>query len=326
MDKPANTLSRTDFEFPGQIAVYHGKVRDVYAIGNNLIVMVATDRISAFDIVLPRAIPYKGQVLNELSDYFLSETKEIAENWLLGSPDPNVSIGVKAEPFMVEVVVRSCLVGHAWREYQAGKRELCGVKIPDGLKEYDKFPGGPIITPTSKSHSGHDEPITGMEIVQNGLASEQEWQEIKDKTYSLFDFGQKMAERRNLLLADTKYEFGRHDNQIRLIDEIHTPDSSRYFYLDSYKDYASGKTSEKPKHLSKEFVREWLTEHGFSGQEGQEIPELTDEFIKSTSERYIELYEILTGRAFIPAPTDNIEARIENNVLKYLKEKTDADV
>jgi phosphoribosylaminoimidazole-succinocarboxamide synthase len=319
MGKHSNTLSRTDYKFPGQTALYHGKVRDVYSIEDKVIVLVATDRISAFDAILPKDIPYKGQVLNQLADFFLSGSRKVAENWLLTSPDPNVSVGVKAKPFRLEVIVRACLAGSAWRDYKEGKRELSGVKVPDGLREYSKFPSGPIITPTTKNEDGHDESIDKEQIIATNFATDSEWAEIEQKSYDLFAHGQEVANKKGLILADTKYEFGMYDGRIIVIDEIHTPDSSRYFYLDSYENYIIDKTSEKPKHLSKEFVREWLAANGFSGQDGEEVPELTDEFAEMASKRYIELYEKMTGNVFVPAPTDNIEARIEQNVNEALK-------
>lgn len=303
-------IKTTDFSLPGQIGVYHGKVRDVYTIGGNLLVSVATDRISAFDVILPRPIPYKGQVLNQLAAHFLRKTADIVPNWLEATPDPNVSIGVKAEPFKVEMVIRGMLVGHAWREYQAGKRELCGVAMPDGLKEFDLFPE-PIITPSTKADAGHDEDITVSEILGRGLAAKEEWVQLENYTRRLFARGQEMAAKQGLILADTKYEFGKIDGKIILIDEIHTPDSSRYFYAEGFGDG-------KPKHLSKEFVREWLMAGGFDGH-GQPIPEMTDEFVQSVSERYIELYEKVSGQEFVKAPADDILDRIHNNITRYLE-------
>lgn len=315
MDIPA--LSRTDFTFPGQTGVYHGKVRDVYTIGKDMLISVATDRISAFDKVLPKPIPYKGQVLNQLAAHFLKETADVAPNWLQAVPDPNVSVGLKAEPVKVEVVVRGVLVGHAWREYQGGARTLSGAKMPDGLKECDAFPE-PLITPTTKAEHGHDEDISEEDILAQSLVTADDWRQIKQYALQLFARGQEMARARNLVLADTKYEFGiLKDGRIIVIDEVHTPDSSRYFYADGYEAYVSGASSDKPKHLSKEFVREWLMEKGFSGQ--GEPPALDDDFIRSVSERYIELYEQLTGRKFEkPAGSDPL-ARIEANVLHYVQ-------
>lgn len=303
-------IKTTDFSLPGQTGIYHGKVRDVYTIGGNLLVSVATDRISAFDVILPRPIPYKGQVLNQLAAHFLRKTADIVPNWLEATPDPNVSIGVKAEPFKVEMVIRGMLVGHAWREYQAGKRELCGVAMPEGLKEFDLFPE-PIITPSTKADEGHDEDITVSEILGRGLATKQEWVQLENYTRRLFARGQEMAAKQGLILADTKYEFGKIDGKIILIDEIHTPDSSRYFYAEGFGDG-------KPKHLSKEFVREWLMAGGFDGH-GQPIPEMTDEFVQSVSERYIELYEKVSGQEFVKAPADDILDRIHNNITRYLE-------
>lgn len=310
-------LRTTDFDFPGQTALYHGKVRDVYTINDNLLVVVATDRISAFDVILPQPIPCKGQVLNQLAAYFLDQTKGVVNNWLRAVPDPNVSIGVRVEPFKVEMVIRGALVGHAWREYQAGKRELCGQPLPDGLKEFDKL-SSPIITPSTKAEAGHDEDISAAEIVSSGLATQAEWDELAELTQKLFAFGQKKAADRGLFLADTKYEFGKSNGQIILIDEVHTPDSSRYFYLDSYESYLSGASQETPKHLSKEFVREWLMERGFSGQTGQTMPEMTEEFMSQVSERYIELYEKMTGQQF-EKTTDEPLPRIEQAINNYLK-------
>lgn len=317
MDIPA--LSKTDFKFPGQTAVYHGKVRDVYTIGSDTLVSIATDRVSAFDQVLPVAIPYKGQVLNQLAAYFLENTAHIVPNWLKAVPDPNVSVGVKAEPFRVEVVVRGMLVGHAWREYSAGKRELCGVKMPEGMKEYDAFPA-PIITPTTKADEGHDQDIAEDDILAGGLVGAEDWKVIKDYARRLFAAGQEMARSRGLVLADTKYEFGKlSDGAIILIDEVHTPDSSRYFHVDGWSAYVSGGSPEKPRHLSKEFLREWLMEQGFNGS--GEPPAMKQGFVREVSERYIELYEKMTGLPFQKADVDNTVQRIESNVLKYLQEK-----
>lgn len=307
----------TDFSFPGQTGLYHGKVRDVYSIGDYRIVSVATDRISAFDVVLPRAIPYKGQVLNQLAAHFLQATKDIVPNWLSAVPDPNASVGVRAEPFKIEMVIRGALVGHAWREYQAGKRELCGVPLPEGMSEYDAFPE-PIITPATKAEEGHDEDISAEQIQAQNLVSSEDWALLTNYTRQLFAKGQKMAEAQGLVLADTKYEFGKLPNgTIILIDEVHTPDSSRYFYADSYKKYVGGDKSETPKHLSKEFVREWLITNGFDGHD-QPVPEMTDEFVQLVSERYIELFEQVSGQEFVKADTANMRKRIETNVLNYL--------
>lgn len=314
-------ISTTDFKFPNQTGVYHGKVRDMYTINDDTIVSVATDRISAFDVILPRPVPYKGQVLNQLAAHFLETTKDIVPNWLQAVPDPNVSVGLKAEPVMIEMVVRGCLVGHAWREYKAGKRELCGVALPDGLEEYDAFPE-PIITPTTKADVGHDEDISADECVRQGLATAEEWEQLSDYALRLFARGQEMACARGLVLADTKYEFGRLDGKLILIDEVNTPDSSRYFYADSYDTYVGGKKDATPRHLSKEFVREWLMEHGFSGKDGEKMPELTDDFLTMVSERYIELYEEMTGEKFVKASADDVEKRIQSNVTDYLTKAT----
>ncbi|HYH35925.1 MAG TPA: phosphoribosylaminoimidazolesuccinocarboxamide synthase [Candidatus Saccharimonadales bacterium] len=314
MDIPA--ISKTDFAFPGQTGVYHGKVRDIYYLDDKLL-SIATDRVSAFDQVLPRPVPYKGQVLNQLAAHFLEKTAGIVPNWLQAVPDANASIGVKAEPFKVEVVVRSMLVGHAWREYKAGKREISGQPLPGGLKEYDYFPG-PIITPTSKAEKGHDQDISETEILENGLATDNEWQQIKDYALKLFEHGQDMARSRGLILADTKYEFGRLSNgRIVLIDEVHTPDSSRYFYIKGYETYADGSSTEAPRHLSKEFLRQWLMDRGFDGT-GQP-PEMDDGFVQEVSDRYIELYEQMTGQTFVKADSGDPLRRIETNVLHYIK-------
>jgi phosphoribosylaminoimidazole-succinocarboxamide synthase len=317
MDIP--TLQRTNFTLPGQTALYTGKVRDVYDIGDSLLVMVATDRISAFDVILPRAIPYKGQVLNQLAARLLEATNDIVPNWLMTMPDPNVSVGLKADPVKIELIVRGYLVGHAWREYSAGTRTLCGATMPEGLEEYDKFPE-PLITPTTKATSGHDEDLTERQIIIQGLATTDEWEQLKKYILALFERGQKMAREQGLILVDTKYEFGRLNGKLILIDEIHTPDSSRYFYADSYDAYIQDKKNDKPRQLSKEFVREWLIEQGFSGQAGETVPEMTDEFVTQVSERYIELYEKMTGEKFKKAPTNDILGRIEGNIRDYLEE------
>lgn len=314
MDRQA--IPTTDYKFPGQTALFHGKVRDVYSLGDKL-VMIATDRISAFDVILPRAIPYKGQVLNQIAADFLQKTSDIVPNWLEAVPDPQVSAGIKAEPFRVEMVIRGVLVGHSWREYQAGKRELCGQPMPDGLSEYDSF-AKPLITPTTKADVGHDEDITAEEVVKMGLATQEEWDQLCDYTRQLFARGQAMARERGLVLADTKYEFARSGGKIILIDEVHTPDSSRYFYADSYDNYTGGDKSEAPRQLSKEFVREWLMERGFSGQKGQEVPEMTDDFVDQVSERYIELYESITGEKFIKPEAGDPLKRIEKSIKDYL--------
>ncbi len=313
------TVPSTDFRFPGQTALYHGKVRDMYSLSDERLVAVATDRISAFDVILPRAIPYKGQVLNQLAAHFLETSRQVVPNWLLDVPDPNASVGHKAVPFKLEMVIRSVLVGHAWREYSTGARTLCGEALPEGLQQYDRLPA-PIITPTTKAEAGHDEDISMAAAIAQGVVSEEEAEVLVKHTRALFAHGQKLAAARGLVLADTKYEFGKLGDQIILIDEIHTPDSSRYFYADSYEAYVDGDKSSAPRHLSKEFVREWLMEHGFSGQAGQAIPELDDEFVTAVSERYIELYEKLTGEAFVKADSSDILKRIETNLTNYLKE------
>lgn len=311
-------ITSTNFRFPGQTGVYHGKVRDVYTIRNKYFLTIATDRISAFDAILPRPIPYKGQVLNQLAAHFLERTGDIVPNWLIGTPDPNTSLGHNAKVFKVEMVIRGCLVGHSWREYQAGKRELCGETMPDGLKEYDKFPK-PIITPSTKAEEGHDEDITAKEIVRSKLTTKEEWKTLSNYTQKLFARGQAMAKKQGLYLADTKYEFGKIGDKIILIDEVHTPDSSRYFYADSYEEFLKDRSKPTPKHLSKEFVREWLMEKGFSGQDGQKMPAMGDKFVSMVSERYIELYEQLVGKKFVPDKSPDSLKRIESNVLKALK-------
>ena len=314
-------ISTTDFSFPGQTGVFHGKVRDVYSIGEDKLIIVVTDRVSAFDVVLPRGIPYKGQVLNQLAAHFLEKTADIVPNWLQAVPDPAVSAGLKADPVKVEMVIRGCLVGHAWREYKAGKRELCGVALPEGMSEYDSFPE-PIITPTTKEDIGHDEDITEAQIIEHNLATAEEWRQLCGYTKALFKRGQEMARERGLVLADTKYEFGRLDGKIILIDEVHTPDSSRYFYADSYDAYVGGDKAEAPRQLSKEFLREWLMDKGFSGQDGQAMPELDDEFITKVSERYIELYEKMSGEAFVKPNAGDVMERIATNVKNYLEKNS----
>ncbi len=309
------SIRRTDFELPGQNGIYHGKVRDVYAI-NDLLVMVASDRISAFDYILPRPIPYKGQVLNQLAAHFLENTRDICPNWLLATPDPNVAIGYRCEPYRVEMVVRGYLTGHAWRTYKSGKRTLCGVDLPDGMKEHDKFPY-PIITPATKADEGHDEDISREEILGRGIIGEEEYHLMEKYTLALFERGTQMAAERGLILVDTKYEFGRRDGQVYLIDEIHTPDSSRYFYLEGYEERQQN--GEPQKQLSKEFVREWLMAHGFQGHENDIMPVMPDVFVESVSERYIELYEQLTGRRFEKASSSDINSRIEGRILGFLK-------
>ena len=315
----AKALVNTDFNFPGQTAVYHGKVRDVYTIGNDTLVMVATDRISAFDVILPKGIPYKGQVLNEIATYFLNSTADIVPNWKLATPDPMAAVGIRCEGFRVEMIIRGYLTGSAWREYQAGCRELCGVKLPDGMRENERFPE-PIITPTTKADAGHDENISRDEIFSQVLVSREDYEQMEHYTRALFARGTEMAAEKGLLLVDTKYEFGKHDGKVYLIDEIHTPDSSRYFYADGYEERFEKGLPQRQ--LSKEFVRQWLIDHGFMGKEGQKMPEMSDEFIRSVSDRYIELYERVTGQPFVKADesgTDDIERRIAVNVLDCLQ-------
>jgi len=316
-------LTRTDFNFEGQKSVYHGKVRDVYNIDDDLLVMVATDRISAFDVILPKGIPFKGQVLNQIAATFLDATADIVPNWKLATPDPMVTVGLKCEGFRVEMIIRGYLTGSAWREYKAGCRELCGVKLPDGMKENQKFPT-PIITPTTKADAGHDENISKEEIIRQGIVSREDYEQMEQYTYALFERGSKMAAEKGLILVDTKYEFGKKDGRIYLIDEIHTPDSSRYFYAEGYEEkFAKG---EAQKQLSKEFVRQWLIENGFMGQAGQTVPEMTPEYVESVSDRYIELYEHIVGRRFEKAGVDGdaetsssgLAARIEAHVNAYL--------
>ena len=309
-------LTKTDFHFEGQKSVYHGKVRDVYNINDDLMVMVATDRISAFDVVLPKGIPFKGQVLNQIAAKFLDATSDICPNWKLATPDPMVTVGLKCEGFRVEMIIRSILTGSAWREYKKGCREICGVKLPEGMKENQRFPE-PIITPTTKADEGHDLNISKEEIIAQGIMSAEDYAVVEDYTRKLFNRGQEIAARQGLILVDTKYEFGKRDGKIYLIDEIHTPDSSRYFYSEGYEErFAKG---EPQKQLSKEFVREWLMENGFQGKEGQKVPEMTPEIVNSISERYMELFEHITGEKFVKADTDNIAERIEKNVTEYLK-------
>ncbi len=311
----AKALVSTDYNFPGQTGVYHGKVRDVYSIGDDTLVMIATDRISAFDVVLPEGIPYKGQVLNQIATYFLDATSDIVPNWKLATPDPMVSVGIRCEGFRVEMIIRGYLTGSAWREYKNGCRELCGVKLPEGMRENQAFPE-PIITPTTKADAGHDENISKEEIIAQGIVSAEDYEKMEEYTRKLFARGQKMAAEKGLILVDTKYEFGKHDGKVYLIDEIHTPDSSRYFYAEGYEErFAKG---EPQRQLSKEFVRQWLIENGFMGKAGQTVPEMTDEICRSISERYIELYEHVTGQKFVPAQSDDLNQRIETNVLDCL--------
>ena len=312
-----NALTNTDFHFDGQTNVYHGKVRDVYTVKNDLLVMVATDRISAFDVVLPKGIPYKGQMLNQIAAKFLDATTDILPNWKLASPDPMVTVGLRCEGYPVEMIVRGYLCGSAWRAYKSGVREICGVKIPDGMRENQRFPE-PIITPTTKAELGlHDEDISKEEILKQGLVSAEDYALLEKYTMELFLRGTEIAAKRGLILVDTKYEFGNRDGKIYLIDEIHTPDSSRYFYADSYQELFE--KGEAQKQLSKEFVREWLMENGFQGKEGQQVPEMTPEIVAGISERYIELFENISGEAFNKADIADITARIEKNVVEYLK-------
>lgn len=311
-----NTLTRTDYQFPGQTGVYHGKVRDVYSIGEDKLVMIATDRISAFDVVLPKGIPYKGQVLNQIASKFLDATADIVPNWKEASPDPMVTVGVRCEPYKVEMVIRGYITGSAWREYRKGARNLCGIPLPEGLRENQRFET-PLITPTTKADEGHDENISKEEIIAQGLVSREEYEQLEKYTYALFKRGTEMAAEKGLILVDTKYEFGKKDGKIYLIDEIHTPDSSRYFYSEGYEERF--KRGEEQRQLSKEFVRKWLMENGFQGQEGQQVPEMTDAYCESVSERYIELYERIVGEKFIKADAANLAARIEKNIKEYLK-------
>ena len=312
-------LTHTDFNFPGQKSVYHGKVRDVYNINDELMVMVATDRISAFDVILPKGIPFKGQVLNQIAATFLDATSDIVPNWKLATPDPMVTVGLKCEGFRVEMIIRGYLTGSAWREYQNGCRELCGVKLPEGMKENQKFPT-PIITPTTKADAGHDENISKEEIIAQGLVSKEDYELMEKYTYALFARGTEMAAEKGLILVDTKYEFGKKDGKVYLIDEIHTPDYSRYFYADGYQE--KFEKGEPQKQLSKEFVRQWLIDHNFMGKEGQQVPEMTDEYVNSVSDRYIELYEHIVGQKFNKADNhDDLAARIEKNVTEYLNQK-----
>ena len=309
------TLTKTEFNFPGQKSVYHGKVRDVYDINDDLMVMVATDRISAFDVILPKGIPYKGQVLNQIAAKFLEATADIVPNWKLATPDPMVTVGLKCEGFRVEMIIRGYLTGSAWRDYQNGVREICGVKLPEGMKENERFPE-PIITPTTKAEAGHDENISREEIIAQGIVDKDDYETMERYTRMLFQRGSEIAAEKGLILVDTKYEFGKRDGKVYLIDEIHTPDSSRYFYADGYEErFAKG---EPQRQLSKEFVRQWLIEHDFMGKAGQQVPEMTDEFCESVSDRYIELYEHITGEKFVRGDEGDLAKRIEENVTKYL--------
>ena len=312
-----NTLVRTDYRFQGQTKVYHGKVRDVYSIGEDTLVMIATDRISAFDVILPQGIPYKGQVLNQIAAKFLDATSDIVPNWKLATPDPMVTVGLRCEPFKVEMVIRGYLTGSAWREYKAGARTLCGIALSEGMKENEKFPF-PIVTPTTKAEEGHDENISKEEIIANGLVSREDYEQLEHYTQALFQRGTEMAAQKGLILVDTKYEFGKKDGKIYLIDEIHTPDSSRYFYAEGYRErFEKG---EEQKQLSKEFVRKWLMENGFQGKEGQKVPEMTPEYCESVSERYIELYENITGEKFVKSDISHVSERIRKNTEQYLNQ------
>jgi len=311
-----DAINYTSFDFPGQKSIYQGKVRDVYNINDELLVMVTTDRISAFDVVLPRPIPYKGQVLNQIAETFLNATEDIVPNWKIATPDPMVTVGRYCKPYPVEMIVRGYLTGSSWRAYKNGARDISGVPVPDGMQEHQKFPE-PIVTPTTKAKTGHDKYITGEEIIKQGLVPEDEYKKLKEYALALFERGSKMAEEKGLILVDTKYEFGKRDGKVFLIDEVHTPDSSRYFYRDGYKErFRKGLPQRQ---LSKEFVREWLMERGFQGEEGEKMPKLSDEFVHSVSERYIELYETITGYAFEKADASNVMRRVEENVLNFLK-------
>ena len=311
----AKALTTTEFHFKKQKSLYHGKVRDVYNIGDDMLVMVATDRISAFDVILPKGIPFKGQVLNQIASTFLDATADIVPNWKLATPDPMVTVGLKCEGFRVEMIIRGYLTGSAWREYQNGCRSLCGVTLPEGMRENEKFPT-PSITPTTKADEGHDENISKEEIIAQGLVSREDYEQLEKYTYALFERGSQMAAEKGLILVDTKYEFGKRDGKIYLIDEIHTPDSSRYFYADGYQE--KFEKGEPQKQLSKEFVRQWLIENGFMGQEGQQVPEMSDEYVNSVSERYIELYEHIVGKPFVKSDTQHIDERIKANIKDYL--------
>lgn len=311
-------LTRTDFNFPGQKSVYHGKVRDVYNINDDILVMIATDRISAFDVILPKGIPYKGEVLNRIAAKFLDATADIVPNWKIATPDPMVTAGLRCEGFKVEMIIRGYLTGSAWREYKEGNRVLCGVRLPDGMRENQKFPS-PIITPTTKADEGHDENISKEEIIAKGLVDKEDYELMEKYTYALFERGSKMAEEKGLILVDTKYEFGKRDGKVYLIDEIHTPDSSRYFYADGYQERFEAGMPQKQ--LSKEFVRQWLIENGFMGKAGQTVPEMSDEYVMSVSDRYIELFENITGDKFVRTEQGNIKERIEKNVTDFLSKR-----
>lgn len=311
----SKALVKTEYNFPGQKSVYHGKVRDVYNVNDELLVMVASDRISAFDVILPEGIPYKGQVLNQIAAKFLDATSDIVPNWKMATPDPMVTVGVRCEPYKVEMVVRGYLTGHAWREYKEGKRTICGESMPEGMRENEKFPQ-PIITPTTKADEGHDEDISKAEIIAQGLVSKEEYEQLEKYTLALYQRGCEMAAEKGLILVDTKYEFGKKDGKIILIDEIHTPDSSRYFYAEGYEERLA--KGEEQRQLSKEFVRQWLIANGFQGKEGQTVPEMTPEYCDSVTDRYIELYENIVGEKFVKAEDADIATRIERNVTEYL--------
>ncbi|GAB4516025.1 MAG: phosphoribosylaminoimidazolesuccinocarboxamide synthase [Allomuricauda sp.] len=313
-----NTLMSTDFNFPGQKSVYKGKVREVYTLENDILVMVATDRLSAFDVVMPKGIPYKGQILNQIATKMMKDTEDIVPNWLMATPDPNVAVGQACEPFKVEMVIRGYMSGHAAREYKAGKRMLCGVPMPEGMQENDKFPE-PMITPATKAEKGdHDEDISKEDILKRGIVSKEDYEILEKYTRALFQRGTEIAAKRGLILVDTKYEFGKaKDGKIVLIDEIHTPDSSRYFYADGYEERQE--KGEPQKQLSKEFVRQWLISNGFQGLEGQSVPEMSDDYIESVSNRYIELYENITGEPFVKSDISNLQERILSNVMEYLE-------
>lgn len=308
-------IVQTNFQFPNQKSFYKGKVRDVYNINDQYLVMIVSDRISAFDVVLPKGIPYKGQVLNQIAAKFLDATTDILPNWKIATPDPMVTIGLMCDPFKVEMVIRGYLTGHAWREYKAGKRVLCGVKLPEGMVENQKFPE-PIITPTTKASEGHDEDISREEIIAQGIVSESDYIQLEKYTRAVFQRGTEIAAQMGLILVDTKYEFGKKDGKIILIDEIHTPDSSRYFYLEGYETRLAA--GQEQKQLSKEFVRQWLIENGFQGKDGQKVPEMSEEFVSEVSERYIELFESITGDKFQRAEIENVTSRIENNIRQFL--------
>ena len=312
----AKTVTATDFNFEGQTAVYHGKVRDVYTVNDDIMIMIATDRISAFDVILPEGIPYKGQVLNQIAGYFLDATADIVPNWKIAQPDPMVTVGYKCEGFRVEMIIRGYLTGSAWREYAAGARTLCGVQLPEGMRENERFPE-PIITPTTKADAGHDENISKEEIIAQGIVSREDYEMMERYTRLLFARGQQMAAEKGLILVDTKYEFGKRDGKVVLIDEIHTPDSSRYFYADGYQErFEKG---EPQRQLSKEFVRQWLIDHGFMGRKGEMVPEMTPEFCESVTDRYIELYEHVTGSRFVKEECSDTKERIRRNIESFLK-------